>query len=115
MTGTDDAGGTDSNAARRTAVCLTEDGTYEGLMGVVRGITERKARERELERYETVVETTTDPIYVLDDEERFVRVNDAMTGELGYDRGELLGSHLSTVVSEADARKQETLVTSSAP
>jgi PAS domain S-box-containing protein len=91
-------------------VVLTDDGNYEGLMGVVRDITERKARERELERYETIVETTTEPIYVLDADERFVRVNDAMTQELGYDRETLLGGHVSMVTDEAGVRRHETLI-----
>jgi PAS domain S-box-containing protein len=92
-------------------VVLTDDeGNYEGLMGVVRDITERKARERELERYETIVETTTEPIYVLDADERYVRVNEAMTEELGYDRETLLGGHVSMVTDEAGVRRHETLI-----
>jgi len=92
-------------------VVLTDEaGIYEGLMGVVRDITERKARERELERYETIVQTVTEPIYVLDTEERFVRVNDGMVEELGYDRGALLGSHVSTVAGDDGVRRQEALI-----
>ncbi|PSP81646.1 hypothetical protein BRC88_01760 [Halobacteriales archaeon QS_4_69_225] len=91
-------------------VLTDDDGTYDGLMGVVRDITERKQRERELERYETIVETTTEPIYLLDADERFARVNDAMVDELGYDRETLLGSHVSTVTTEAGVRRQEALV-----
>jgi len=92
-------------------VVLTDvTGTYEGLMGVVRDITERKKRELELERYETIVETTTEPIYVLDADERFVRVNDAMTDELGHDRGSLLGADVSLVTNEAGVRRHERLV-----
>jgi PAS domain S-box-containing protein len=92
-------------------VVLTDvTGTYEGLMGVVRDITDRKSRERELERYETIVQTTTEPIYVLDDDERFVRVNDAMTDELGYDRESLLGAHVSLVTDESGVRRHETLI-----
>jgi len=92
-------------------VVLTDvTGTYEGLMGIVRDITERKKREWELERYETIVETTTEPIYVLDADERFVRVNDAMTDELGHDRGSLLGADVSLVTNEAGVRRHERLV-----
>jgi PAS domain S-box-containing protein len=92
-------------------VVLTDvTGTYEGLMGVVRDITDRKSRERELERYETIVQTTTEPIYVLDDDERFVRVNDAMTDEVGYDRESLLGAHVSLVTDESGVRRHETLI-----
>jgi len=91
-------------------VLTDESGTYNGLMGVVRDITERKARERELERYETIVQTVTEPIYALDTEEQFVRVNDGMVEELGYDREALLGSHVSMVADEDGVRRQEALI-----
>ena len=94
----------------RFVVLTDESGTYDGLMGVVRDITERKARERELERYETIVQTVTEPIYALDTEERFVRVNDGMVEELGYDREALLGSHVSMVADEDGVRRQEALI-----
>jgi PAS domain S-box-containing protein len=91
-------------------VFTDESGTYEGLMGIVRDITERKERERELERYETIVQAVTEPIYVLDTDERFVRVNDGMVEELGYDREALLGSHVSVVAGDDGVRRQEVLI-----
>ena len=91
-------------------VLTDESGTYEGLMGVVRDITERKERERELERYETIVQTVSEPIYMLDADERFVRVNDGMLEKLGYDRETLLGSHVSMVAGGDGIRRQEALI-----
>jgi len=91
-------------------VLTDESGTYEGLMGVVRDITERKERERELERYEAIVQTVSEPIYVLDTDERFVRVNDGMLEKLGYDRETLLGSHVSMVAGDDGVRRQEALI-----
>jgi len=91
-------------------VLTDESGTYEGLMGVVRDITERKERERELERYEAIVQTVSEPIYVLDTDERFVRVNDGMLEKLGYDRETLLGSHVSLVAGDDGVRRQEALI-----
>ena len=91
-------------------VLTDESGTYEGLMGVVRDITERKERERELERYETIVQTVSEPIYMLDADERFVRVNDGMLEKLGYDRETLLGSHVSMVAGDDGIRRQEALI-----
>ena len=73
-----------------------EDGP-DGVVGVAHDITDRVERERELERYETIVQTTTDPICVVDREGCFVRVNDALVEASGYDREELLGSHVSTI------------------
>ena len=42
--------GTQMTAAIHFRVLTTSDGTYDGLLGVVRDITERKRRERELQR-----------------------------------------------------------------
>ncbi len=76
------------------------DGAVTHFLGFQRDVTERVERERELERYEAIVQATSDLIYVLDREGRFVRVNDAMVEASGYDRGELLGSHASMVADE---------------
>ncbi|CQR50886.1 MULTISPECIES: PAS domain S-box protein [Haloferax] len=68
--------------------------------GTVQDITERKARSRELERYERIVETTADPIYTLDDNLRFVLANSATADLLGRDPDDLVGEHVSTVFGE---------------
>jgi PAS domain S-box-containing protein len=75
-----------------------------GLSVYFRDVTERRAREQQLERYETVVETVQDGIYVVDDEGRFTMVNDAYTELVEYDRDALLGSHVSMVVDEETVR-----------
>jgi PAS domain S-box-containing protein len=73
--------------------------------------TEREAtlrdRERELERYETVVEAAGDPIYTLDSSGRFTDVNDAMVAFTGYDRAQLLGEHVSVIMGAADIEQCE--------
>ena len=56
---------------------------------------------RKLERYETIVETVNDGIYVKDEDGYFTLVNDAYAEMTGYDRAELLGAHASQVVDEA--------------
>ena len=76
----------------------TEDGHER--VGVVRDITERKAREQELERYEQIVETVDDGIYALDDQDRFALVNDALCDILGYERETLLGLPATEVYDE---------------
>ncbi|ELY58218.1 putative PAS/PAC sensor protein [Natronococcus amylolyticus DSM 10524] len=63
-----------------------------GLSIYFTDVTERKARERALERYERIVETVGDGIYVLDGDDRFTFVNDAFVSMTGYGREELLGS-----------------------
>jgi PAS domain S-box-containing protein len=87
-----------------------ESGTVTNFVGFQEDVTERIERERELERYETIVQTVTDPVYVLDAGGRFVRVNDAMVETSGYPREELLGSHASMLVEERDVRRGEELI-----
>ncbi|WP_247729829.1 PAS domain S-box protein [Halovivax limisalsi] len=89
----------DSLIGEATFSLMETDDGYERV-GVVRDVTERIERERELKRYETIVETVSDGIYVLDDEFRFTSVNDAYVEMTGYDRDELLGAPSSLVVSE---------------
>ena len=78
----------------------TADGDAHERIAVVRDITERKARERELERYERLVETVDDGIYALDDDDRFVLVNDAFCEMLGYERAELLGTEATVLYDD---------------
>ncbi|MFD1587878.1 PAS domain S-box protein [Halorientalis brevis] len=78
---------------------------YEGepaLLGALIDVTDRKERERELEQYETMVETVGDGVYVLDNDFRFVTVNEAMTDLSGYGREQLVGSSASLILDEAD-------------
>jgi PAS domain S-box-containing protein len=70
-------------------------------------VTERKQREQELERYETIVETVDDGIYAVDEDGRFVMVNDAFCEMAGYDREELLGAHATTVHDPQVTRQAE--------
>jgi len=71
-----------------------------GLSVYFRDVTERKKRERELQRYETIVETIRDGIYVVDEDGFFTQVNDAYLSMTGFERAELVGEHVSTVVDE---------------
>lgn len=62
----------------------------------------RNAEEKQLEaeRYETIFETVNDGIFVLDSDSQFTLVNDAYTELVGYDRRELLDSHMSIVLED---------------
>ena len=53
-----------------------------------------------LKRYQTIVETVDDGIYVKDEDGYFTLVNKAYAEMTGYDREELLGTHASRVVNE---------------
>ena len=82
-------------------------GELTNFVGLHRDITERIERSRALKRYETVVETATDPILVLDPEGRIEQVNDATETATGSDAAELVGTHVSTLTGEADADRVE--------
>ena len=85
---------------------LTSLASVAGLgMGIHDGRAKTRALDaeeysRELERYETIVETVNDGIFVSDEDNRFVLVNDAYCELVGYDREELIGSPTSLVADE---------------
>lgn len=74
---------------------------------VIRDVSSRKAREAELARYETIVNTIGEGVYQLDAGGKFVAANDAIVEKTGYDRETLVGSHASIVVDDADAERVE--------
>jgi PAS domain S-box-containing protein len=82
-----------------------------GLSVYFSSITDRKARERELEQYETVVETASEGIYVVDQEGRFSQANEAYAEMIDHSREELIGAHVSEVVDDeevlAEAQRAE--------
>nr|WP_308477882.1 PAS domain S-box protein [Natrinema salsiterrestre] len=72
-----------------------------GLSIYFHDVTERVAHEQELAKYETIVETINDGIYVKDEDGYFTMVNDAYAELTGYNRDELVGAHASLVVDES--------------
>ncbi|RQG94448.1 PAS domain-containing protein [Natrarchaeobius chitinivorans] len=80
-----------------------------GISIYFRDISERKAYEQQLTKYETIVETVNDGIYVVDEDGRFTMVNEAYTELTGYSREELLGSHVSLVVSDETVLEAKSL------
>jgi PAS domain S-box-containing protein len=83
-----------------TKIIRDDSGEITNYLGYLVDITERKARQRELLKYETIVETIDDGIYVVDEKGRFTMVNDAYTDLTGYSREELLGSKVSLVADD---------------
>lgn len=59
------------------------DGAYQGLMGVARDVTERREREQELAQYQTVFETVSDRVYVLDGDGTIRMANEPFASLLG--------------------------------
>ncbi|MFB6167801.1 MAG: PAS domain S-box protein [Haloferacaceae archaeon] len=82
-------------------------GAVSHFVGFQQDVTDRVERGRALEEYETIVETATEPICVLDPEGRFQRVNEAMVETLGYSREELVGSHASAVACDEAVERGE--------
>ncbi|WP_276256526.1 PAS domain S-box protein [Halomontanus rarus] len=82
-----------------------------GLSIYFRDVTERMEHERELTKYETIVETVNDGIYVKDEHGRFTMVNEAYAELTGYDRSELIGEHASLVVDEATIERSREMLT----
>ncbi|QLG49909.1 PAS domain S-box protein [Natrinema halophilum] len=77
----------------------TDDGAVVKVFGAFQDITERKERERELERAETIIQALDEMVYTLDAEGRFRFLNDATASILGYEPEELIGEHVSVVMS----------------
>ncbi|WP_335998941.1 PAS domain S-box protein [Halorientalis halophila] len=63
-----------------------------------------------LERYDTIVNTVEDAIYLMDADGRFVAVNDASEDLTGYPRSYLEGRHVSTVLPEADVEEGRKMI-----
>ena len=80
-----------------------------GMSVYFQDISDRKEREQELERYETIVETIWDGVTVLDADEQFVLVNDAYCEMTGYDREELIGEHATYVHDDAVHEQAQSL------
>jgi PAS domain S-box-containing protein len=62
-----------------------------------------RERERELEQYEQIFETVQDRVCVLDEHCKFLLANDPFLSMVGYERADLLDSHVSTIVDDEDA------------
>ncbi|PHQ37387.1 hypothetical protein DJ69_16945 [Halorubrum persicum] len=90
-------------------VPVTADGEVTKLRGAAQDITERKERVRDLELYERVVETTNDGVYAVDQNNRFIMVNDAFCELTGYDRTDLLGQPVTVLKDETVSSKAERL------
>jgi PAS domain S-box-containing protein len=86
------------------------DGSYTGLIGVMRNITERKERERELERFKTIIQAVGDGVYATNEQGEFIYVNEALEKATGYRASELVGEDTSILLDEADRKKVGRLV-----
>lgn len=81
------------------SVSFTEftDGGDRYFTGIVR---DRRERERTRRTKEAILDQIGDGVYVLDDNGRFLEVNDAYAGIVGVPREELLGAKASDVIGD---------------
>ncbi|MFT4891128.1 MAG: PAS domain S-box-containing protein, partial [Halobacteriales archaeon] len=77
----------------------------DAILVIARDITERKERERELERNETIIETVGDGVYALNEDLEFTFVNDALCDMFGRSRAELLGTDVRNFLVDADPQR----------
>jgi len=71
------------------------------MANVLASAIENHRRTRELQRYEQIIETVEDGVYVVDREGRFTMVNEAYCELTGYSRQQLVGAPTSLVADEA--------------
>lgn len=86
---------------------LLDGGEFIGTVGIMRDISDRLDRKRQLEQYETIIETAADSIYALDANGNFSMVNNRLLERTGYSREELIGSHVSIILDEDDIQRGE--------
>jgi PAS domain S-box-containing protein len=86
------------------------DGETAGYAGIGRDISAQVERERELERFEAILQAAPDPVYALDAAGRFTIINDTLVEILGREREELIGAHVSTIMPDQDVAEGQSLI-----
>ena len=84
-------------------------GNVIGILGIFWDITEQKRAEEALreseEKFRTFMETASDLMHITDKDGNLTYVNDAMAGSLGYSKDEMIGMHLTKVLSKEETKK----------
>ena len=83
------------------------DGDVRSVVSKFRDITDRERRRSELQEYETIIETLSDAVYVLDEEGRFTYINNELVELVGYDRETILGNTPSLIKDEEAVERAE--------
>jgi len=82
------------------AILTDEDGECVGSVGIMRDVTERKERERELAMYQTIVETIPDVALAIDAEGTIIEINETGAEMIGRPKSELLGTSIPDLVTD---------------
>lgn len=100
------ADGTHREYEDHVSVMYDEDGVYDGSVGIVRDIKDRKERERELEQYETIVETVPDGVFVLDADGTIVGGNERGAEMFGFERKGVVGTSIGDLIERGVLRPE---------
>jgi len=71
------------------------DGGFTGSVAVIRNITDRKRAEEEIKKLLKTIETAREAICTISPELIITYTNEAMDALFGYEKGELIGKHVS--------------------
>jgi PAS domain S-box-containing protein len=95
----------------RTALRPPAD-EFNGVIGVMRDVTERERRREELERYETIISSLADPVWVTDGDGYGTYINPAYEERYGWTQAEVEAGevHFEDTVTDADAAAIRELV-----
>jgi len=104
------ADGTRTVTENKVAPLVGADGSVTGSVGVMRDVTERRQRDRELGRYEAIVEAVGDPVYALDEDGVFTFVNEAIEPMTGYSPDDLVGEHIGRIMTDSDVAEGDRLI-----
>jgi PAS domain S-box-containing protein len=88
-------------------IVTDEHGEVITIFSQFQDVTDREQRRAELQKYETIIDSLTDAVYVLDEEGRFTYVNDELVELVGYDRDTILGSSPSLIKDEDAVERAE--------
>ena len=75
-----------------------DDGAFAGSTGVIRDITDRKRRERELTQYERIIDLAPIALFVLDEDATITWCNDEFAAPFTEDIDDLIGMPFPTLV-----------------
>lgn len=90
------------------SIVIDDDGTPIGTSGILRDITERKKAEKELRRYQAIIDSTDVAIIVIDLEGTILSWNRGAERMYGYSAAEAVGSDARRLVPPERVQEFET-------
>ena len=83
-----------------TQECILSTTETSNIIHTVQEISDGTDSEKQLSRYQALIEVLRDPVYVLDEAGKFEFVNDAFIDKFGYENHELLGANISVIKNQ---------------